>query len=109
MKFSSISRNEWLAVGFILLAISAIVLLPPNHRETRSESCHLCGNRRIIVRDYRWWQLASEQTESVVSFPIADGHEHNWWQYGSSYVSFQEKSASSNWARYRDGRTTWTP
>jgi len=109
MRLSSVSRIKWLTIGLILAAFVALVVPPPHHRETRSESCHLCGNRRIIVRDYRWWKLSSEHTEAVVQFPIADDHEHNWWQYGSSYVSFQKKSASSQAARYRDGRMTWTP
>ena len=109
MRFSPNSKNEWLVIGLTLAAFVALVFPPPHYRETRSESCHLCGNRRIIVRDYRWWKLSSEHTEAVVQFAISDGHEHDWWQYGSSYVSFQKNSASSKSAHYRDGRMTWTP
>lgn len=102
------SKTEWLAIAAIAAIFIAMVPPTPHWRETTSESCHLCGNCRTTVRNFRWWQLESETIEPIVLFPVPDGHEHNWWQYGSSCVSYNKKSAASNASRYRDGRSTWT-
>ncbi|HRX82643.1 MAG: hypothetical protein H6821_09730 [Planctomycetaceae bacterium] len=106
---SALSKTEWLLITIVLAVLVAIVPPTPHHRETRRESCHLCGNCRLIVRDYRWWQVSFEATELDVSLAVAEDHVHKWWQYGSSYVSYNKKWAASHASRYRDGRITWTP
>lgn len=96
-------------MAVILGVLLALVLPAAHHRETRSESCHLCGNRRVIVRDYRWWQLSSETSEFATAFPMPHHHDHNWWLYGSTYDSYFQKWAADNSNRYRDGQAKWAP
>ncbi len=109
MRLPALSKMEWLVVVVIVAVLVALVPPTPHYRETRSESCRLCGNCRVIIRDFRWWQLSSETSEFAVSFSVANDHVHDWWQYGSSYISYNKKWAACNSSRYRDGRITWTP
>ena len=104
MRIPSLPKAEWLVAAVIVAVIVALVPPTPHWRETISESCHLCGNCRAVIHEYRWWQLASESIEPIERFPVSTDHVHEWWQYGSSYVSYNKKAAASNSARYRDGR-----
>ena len=105
------SKIEWLVIAIVVLVVIALAPPTPHWRETTSESCHVCGNCRRIARTYRWWQLDSEVEviEPTVVLPVPDGHKHDWWQYSSSYTSYNKKWASSRASRYRDGRQSWTP
>lgn len=100
---------DWLVI--IAVAVVLLSMLPPtpHWRESSSQSCHLCGNRRVIVKNYRWWRLDSESTEPAATFPVPAGHEHDWWQYAATRNSYSSRWASDNVARYQDGRNTWTP
>jgi hypothetical protein len=98
----------------IVVVVAVLVaLLPPtpHWRETSSQSCHLCGNRRVVIRTFRWWQLDLEKTEPVVGaqYDVPGGHVHDWWQYSSTHASYNMCWAADKSERYRDGRMTWTP
>jgi len=106
------SRAEWFVVAVIVVALIALVPPTPNWSETSSQSCHLCGNRQVVIRNFRWWQLHNQHVEPVVGakYAVPDGHIHDWWQYSSTFNSYYgTKWASDNSARYRDGRFTWEP
>ncbi|WP_145247216.1 hypothetical protein [Aeoliella mucimassa] len=62
-------------------------------------SCDQCGCCRIVIREYRWWKFASERTEAVETYRTSDEHVHDWWLYGSSYVSWNKQWAGSNASR----------
>lgn len=97
-----------IGVAGIVLAILMTLLAPESHwRENISQSCHLCGNRHIIHRNVRWWRFASETFEPVTAFPIPPGHQHDWWTYSRTFVSWSRKWASDQGSMYRDGRLTW--
>jgi hypothetical protein len=102
-------RNEWLVIVATAVAVVALVPPTPHWRETTSQSCHLCGNRRVIIRDYRWWQFDEESIEPAATFPVPDGHFHDWWQYAATFNSYNGQWAADNGNRYRDGRNAWTP
>ena len=112
VRFPTLSKSEWLAI-FVIVVVLLFLMAPqtPHWRETSSQSCHLCGNRRVLIRTYRWWRLNNDTIEPVVGaqFPIPDGHTHDWWQYCSTYTSWSKKWAADNSARYKDGRFAWTP
>jgi hypothetical protein len=63
MRIHAVSKVEWMIVAVVAAVLGALLFPTPNWRETFSESCHSCGNCRTTVREYRWWQLASESTE----------------------------------------------
>ena len=112
LRLPSISKLEWLVV-FVIVAVLVLLLAQPtpHWRETSSQSCHLCGNCRVVIQKYRWWELDSDTIEPVVGaqFSIPDGHVHEWWQYSSTFSSWSKNWAADNSARYKDGRLTWTP
>ena len=111
MRFRSLSKPEWLVV-FVIGTVLLFVAQPtPHWRETSSQSCHQCGNRRVLIRTYRWWRLNADTIEPVVEaqFPVPEGHAHDWWQYSATYNSWSKKWAADNSARYKDGRFAWTP
>jgi len=111
MRLRLLSKAEWTAC-IVIVVILAVLVAPPSHRlETSSQSCHLCGNCRVVIRNVRWWRLQSEVVEPVVGaqFEVPVGHEHDWWQYKATFNSYREKWAADNAAPYRDGRLTWTP
>ncbi|MFO1021571.1 MAG: hypothetical protein U0903_12875 [Planctomycetales bacterium] len=92
------------SVAGLFLAILFALLCPVTHwRENISQSCHLCGNRRIIHQQFRWWQLASENTEFVPNFPIPQEHQHDWWTYSHTFVSWSKNWAQDQGSVYRDG------
>ncbi len=109
MRLKKPTKTEWFAVVVILAMLVALVPPTPHHRETRRESCHLCGNRRVTIRAFRWWRVSSKTTEPEVSFPAGDGHVHDWWRFGASYESYSKNWAASAHTRYRDGRHDWNP
>ncbi|TWT89616.1 hypothetical protein [Stieleria varia] len=109
MRLARPTKIEWLVIGVMLAVLVALMPPTPHHRETRLESCHLCGNCRRIVREFRWWRFSSETTEPVETFTVDEDHEHDWWQYASYYISYNMKSAGGAPYRYQDGRNTWTP
>ena len=112
LRLPSISKLEWLVV-FVIVAVLVLLLAQPtpHWRETSSQSCHLCGNCRVVIQKYRWWELDSDTIEPVMGaqFFIPDGHVHEWWQYSSTFSSWSKNWAADNSARYKDGRLTWTP
>ena len=112
LRLPSISKLEWLVV-FVIVAVLVLLLAQPtpHWRETSSQSCHLCGNCRVVIQKYRWWEFDSDTIEPVVGaqFSIPDGHVHEWWQYSSTFSSWSKNWAADNSARYKDGRLTWTP
>src|SRR5687768_8009631 len=101
--------SNWIAATAV--AVGLVILLPPtpHWRTTSSQSCHVCGNRRIIIQVYRWWYLASETVEPIASFPVPEHHTHDWWEYVATSSSYSQWRAADKSARYRDGRMTWTP
>lgn len=109
MRIPSLSRAEWAVIVVTVAAVVALLPPTPHWREIVCESCHLCGNRQARVREYRWWQQASDTIEPLEEHEIAAAHQHDWWQYSSSYISYSRKSCASKDARYRDGRVTWSP
>ena len=111
MRIPSLSRTEWFVLAFLAAILVALLQPTPHWRQTSSQSCHLCGNRRVVIRNFRWWRLHSETVEPVVGaeYDVPDEHVHEWWQYSSTFYSYGEKWAADNAARYRDGRMTWTP
>ena len=56
LRLPSISKLEWLVV-FVIVAVLVLLLAQPtpHWRETSSQSCHLCGNCRVVIQKYRWW------------------------------------------------------
>lgn len=109
-RLRSVLKAEWIVVAVIVILLIAIIHPTPHWRETSSQSCHLCGNRRVVIHQYRWWRFDSEVVEPVVGaeFPVPEGHAHDWWEYGRSRVSYSSAWAGSNSSRYRDGRINWT-
>lgn len=78
-----LSRAEWLLCTFFAVVIVAF-LAPdwwPHWREGASESCHLCGNRRHTLREFRWYREARITRRFLTDYPVPDGHLHNWWRY----------------------------
>jgi hypothetical protein len=110
MRVPTLSKAEWGTVAAIVVLLVALLPPTPHWRETSSQSCHRCGNRRVVIRDFRWWRLDRETIEPVVGaeYDIPKGHIHDWWEYSSTYVSYNKKWAADNAARYRDGRSVWT-
>jgi len=104
MRLSKPSKTESVVFTVALAIVAALVHPPAHYRETRSESCHLCGNRRVTIREYRWWRRSKEWGEPVESFPVPIDHVHDWWQYGSSYTSYMGNWAASGPHYYRDGQ-----
>jgi hypothetical protein len=110
MRFHKLSKGEWVVVGIIFVVVAALMLPTPFWTETVSESCHLCGNRRVTIRHYRWWRLDTETIEPAAVFPVPQGHVHDWWQYSSTYSApFGPAWAKDKDSRYRDGEMTWNP
>lgn len=109
MRIPSLSRTEWVTITVTVVVLIALMPPTPHWRETRCESCHLCGNRQARVREYRWWRLSSDTIEPLEEHKVAADHQHEWWQYSSSYISYNRKACASQPARYRDGRITWSP
>ena len=99
---------EWLIIIAVAVVLAAMHPPTPHWRETSSQSCHLCGNRRVIVTNYRWWRIDSEKIEPAATFPVPEAHRHEWWQYAATHSSYSLSWASDNAARYKDGRNTWT-
>lgn len=102
-------RSEWSVIAATAIAVIALNSPTPHWRETISQSCHLCGNCRVVIRDYRWWRLDKETIEPAATFPVPDGHMHDLWQYAATFNSYNEQRASDNASRYRDGRMAWNP
>jgi len=110
MRFLTLLQSRWLAIPLVIVLLLILSPPTPHWRETSSQSCHLCGNRRVVIRNYRWWKLDRESVEPVVgvSFPIPQGHSHDWWQYSATYQPYAESWAADNSSQYQDGRRTWT-
>ena len=95
-------------VIFVLLFVF-LIAPTPHWKETSSQSCHLCGARRFIVSEFRWWTLQGTREESVEVFPVPEGHTHEWWEYSHTFISWSVKWAADKASVYKDGRITWTP
>ncbi len=106
-KEDSMFRNKK-AVGLLTGAVGICVLAgwAGQWRAAASQSCHICGARRVIIREFRWWQLSEETIEPVPGSPFSKdaGHSHDWWQYAQSHNSWWVKWGATNGNRYRDGR-----
>ncbi|MEP3480119.1 MAG: hypothetical protein ABJZ55_12785 [Fuerstiella sp.] len=111
MRLRYPTKSEWCAIAVIVALLVLVAPPTPHWRETSSQSCHICGNRRILIRVYRWWSLHSDTIEPVfgAEYPIPESHTHEWWQYSSTYNSWSMKWAADNSSRYKDGRFAWTP
>ena len=109
MRWRPASRTEFAVIGLIVAVLVALVGPTPHWREAISESCSLCGNRRVTIEHYRWWRLRSVREEWVTSYAIPDGHSHDWWKYSHTFSSWSKKWASDESSRYRDGGLQWAP
>lgn len=109
-RFRAVSKAEWAAIAGIIAMLFALLPPTPQWREISCKSCHLCGNRQATTLHYRWWNLDRSVTEPLgTTYPVDKDHAHDWWQYSHSYISYSTNWASSNSARYRDGRYEWNP
>jgi hypothetical protein len=102
------SKLEWAICVVIVACLFSLLCWPAHWRTTASDSCHVCGNRQQIVREFRWWRLDSQRTERVTDFPVPTGHQHDWYRNGYS-SNGSPAFADSKPYRYRDGRTDWSP
>ncbi len=111
----AMGKLSLLKTVFLTLAGSTLLFValnnPSHWRESSSRSCQLCGNRQVVIRHFRWWQLDRERVEPVVGaeFPVPEGHTHDWWQYAATFSSYGLSWGSDKTQRYRDGGMHWTP
>ncbi|MEX0702116.1 MAG: hypothetical protein WD069_08470 [Planctomycetales bacterium] len=100
---------EFAVIAAIAIIAGSLLFQWPHWTEYVAHSCDACGNRRAIIRQFRWYRQTAETERWDTRLPVPPGHVHDWWQFGAGKISPTEKFALSSGGRYRDGSLTWSP
>ena len=90
-----------------ILAFVLIVVFGPK-AGTTYYSCHECRNLREASEQRLIGLTLSSKEKIGDEYPVADGHLHDWWQYGRSFkhgvVGIAGVGAGGNAYQYKDGK-----